>query len=35
MSEKPIRRMPDWLTTDVLMIAVSVAIIGLGIWIAP
>ena len=35
MSDRPGRGLPDWLTTDMLMIAVAVAIIGLGLWIAP
>lgn len=35
MSAKPSSGMPDWLTTDLLIIAVALAIIMLGIWIAP
>ncbi|MEN3348221.1 MAG: hypothetical protein V7632_1856 [Bradyrhizobium sp.] len=35
MSAKPSRGMPDWLTTDLLVIAVSLAIIMFGVWIAP
>lgn len=35
MSEQPSNGMPDWLTTDMLVIAVSLAIIVVGIWIAP
>ncbi|QIG91015.1 MULTISPECIES: hypothetical protein [unclassified Bradyrhizobium] len=35
MSDKPSTGMPDWLTTDMLVIAISIAIIALGIWIAP
>ncbi|BBC01750.1 MULTISPECIES: hypothetical protein [Bradyrhizobium] len=35
MSEQPSNGMPDWLTTDMLVIAVSLAIIVIGIWIAP
>jgi hypothetical protein len=35
MNDKPSTGMPDWLTTDVLVIAISVAIIAFGIWIAP
>lgn len=32
---EPSNGMPDWLTTDMLVIAVSLAIILIGIWIAP
>ncbi|GKQ50293.1 hypothetical protein BRSPCE3_11480 [Bradyrhizobium sp. Ce-3] len=35
MSEQPSNGMPDWLTTDVLVIAVALVIIVMGIWIAP
>ncbi len=35
MSKQPANGMPGWLTTDVLVIAVSLAIIMIGIWIAP
>jgi hypothetical protein len=35
MTEQPEKRIPPWLTTDLLVIAVSLAIIGIGIWIAP
>lgn len=35
MSEQSSNGMPDWLTTDVLVIAVSLAIIVIGVWIAP
>lgn len=27
--------MPDWLATDMLVIAVALAIIVAGVWIAP
>lgn len=32
---KPSKRMPDWLTTDILIIVVGLAVIGVGFWIAP
>ena len=32
---EPAKRIPLWLTIDVLVIVVSVIIIGIGIWIAP
>ncbi len=35
MIQQPAKRIPQWLTTDVLIILVSLAIIGIGIWIAP
>jgi hypothetical protein len=35
MTEEPARLIPDWLATDILIIVLAVAIIGLGIWIAP
>jgi hypothetical protein len=35
MSKQPASGMPEWLTTDVLVIAVSLAIILIGVWIAP
>jgi hypothetical protein len=35
MTQQPAKRIPQWLTIDLLVIAVSLAIIGLGIWIAP
>jgi hypothetical protein len=35
MAEQPAKLIPDWLTTDVLVILVSLAIISIGIWIAP
>ena len=35
MTEQPEKRIPQWLTTDLLVIAVSLVIIGIGIWIAP
>jgi hypothetical protein len=34
MSE-PSKRVPNWLTTDLLVIFVSLAIVGGTIWIAP
>jgi hypothetical protein len=35
MTQKPEKRIPTWLTIDVLVIVVSMVIIGIGIWIAP
>ena len=35
MSAKPSSGMPDWLTTDLLVIAVVLGILGFGVWIAP
>ena len=35
MTEQRAKRIPQWLTIDLLVIAVSLAIIGIGIWIAP
>ena len=35
MTQKPEKRIPTWLTIDVLVIIVSLAIIGIGMWIAP
>jgi hypothetical protein len=35
MTQQPAKRIPQWLTIDLLVIAVSLAIIGLGVWIAP
>ena len=32
---QPAKRIPDWLTTDLLVIVVSTVIIGIWIWIAP
>jgi hypothetical protein len=32
---QPAKRIPDWLTIDVLVIVVSLVIILIGIWIAP
>jgi len=32
---EPAKRIPQWLTIDVLVIVVSLAIIGVGVWIAP
>jgi hypothetical protein len=32
---QPAKRLPDWLTTDLLLIVVSAVIMGIGIWIAP
>ena len=35
MTQEPAKRIPQWLTTDLLVIVVSLAIIGIWIWIAP
>jgi hypothetical protein len=35
MTQPPAKRIPLRLTIDVLVIVASVAIIGIGIWIAP
>jgi hypothetical protein len=35
MTQQPAKRVPQWLTIDLLVIAVSLVIIGLGVWIAP
>jgi hypothetical protein len=32
---KPAKRIPDWLTADILIVVVGLAVIGAGIWIAP
>jgi hypothetical protein len=32
---EPAKRIPQWLTIDVLVIVVSLVIIGFGVWIAP
>jgi len=35
MIQQPAKGMPQWLRTDALIILVGLAIIGIGIWIAP
>jgi hypothetical protein len=35
MIQQPAKRIPQWLTIDALIILVSLAIIGIGVWIAP
>jgi hypothetical protein len=35
MIQQTAKRIPQRLTIDVLLILVSLAIIGIGIWIAP
>ena len=32
---RPAKQIPGWLATDLLVIAASIVIIGIGIWIAP
>jgi hypothetical protein len=33
--DKPIARIPDWLTTDLVIIVSTIAIIGTAVMIAP
>jgi len=35
MTQQPDKRIPQWLTIDVLIIVIGMVIIGAGIWIAP
>ena len=35
MTQQSAKRIPQWLTIDVMIILVSLAIIGMGVWIAP
>ena len=35
MTEQPAKRIPQWLTIDLLIIVIGMVIIGAGIWIAP
>jgi hypothetical protein len=35
MTQQPAKRIPTWLTIDVLVIFVSLVIIGIGILIIP
>ena len=35
MTQQSAKRIPQWLTIDSLVIVVGLAVIGLGIWIAP
>ena len=35
MAQQPAKRIPRWLTIDLLVIAISLVIIRLGVWIAP
>ena len=35
MAQQSAKRIPQWLTIDSMMIVVGLAIIGIGIWIAP
>ena len=35
MTQQRAKRIPTWLTIDILVIVVSLVIIGIGIWIAP
>jgi hypothetical protein len=34
MTQQPAKRMPLWLTIDLLVIVVSLVIVLLGVWIA-
>jgi hypothetical protein len=33
MAEQPAKRIPEWLTTDVLVTIVSLTVIVIGIWV--
>jgi len=35
MTQQSAKRIPQWLTIDSLVIVVGLAVIGIGIWIAP
>jgi hypothetical protein len=35
MPQQSEKRIPTWLTIDLLVIVVSLVIIGIGMWIAP
>jgi hypothetical protein len=35
MPKEPVKRIPDWLEGDLVLIIVSLAIIAVGIWIVP
>ena len=35
MTKQPAKRIPQWLTIDLLIIVIGMVIIGAGIWIAP
>jgi hypothetical protein len=35
MTEQPAKRIPTWLTIDLLIVVIGMVIIGAGIWIAP
>jgi hypothetical protein len=35
MNQQPDKRIPQWLTIDVLIIVIGMMIIGLGMWLAP
>ena len=35
MTQQSVKRIPQWLTIDSLVILVGLAIIWIGIWIAP
>jgi hypothetical protein len=35
MTQQSAKRIPTWLTLDLLVIVVSLVIIGIGSWIAP
>ena len=32
---KQLARMPQWLTTDLLILIIGTAVIGIVVWIAP
>jgi hypothetical protein len=35
MPQQTDKRIPNWLTIDVLFIAGSLVIIGIGVWVGP
>ena len=35
MTQQRAKRIPQWLTIDLLVIVLSLAIIGIGMWIIP
>ena len=35
MTQQPAKRLPAWLTIDLLVLVVAPVMIGIGIWIAP
>jgi hypothetical protein len=35
MTQQPDKRVPWWLTIDVLIIVIGMMILAIGIWVAP